>query len=424
MQILINCKGGVYISIIFYKQRFRHPNYKKTPLMNYDQIRYIAKRAGVMYNEEMTHGLFGKLSPGDMEEFNSWEEVARKVRELSYEKVNIYRGIISFNRDTANELGLHTKKDWQIYVETHINTLATINDIKIQNLGFACAVHNERGHPHVHINFWDKSQEVMKNYISKQIPNEIRKQLIKDTFEDRIKEFYEQKGQALNEIREETETIIKEFEQYRKDIYPMEQEEYKKQFETFDEDSIISNISFTKFNSDEIKDIADRLFKLKNMLPKSGRLVYQFLCEDVKKEIDIFVKDIINNNEGLRRAIKLYVESKMNITKLYSSNEEYLKDKGNQYTKEAEKLVANKVLSFIKVLIKKEKEFGKLEFNNHQKQYYAKQLIMDLLEMLGCKAISNDRRFRDSKGMITSTELSKDARKEIYLRNLDKGVER
>lgn len=84
------------MSILMYKQRFQSPNYKRTPKCNYAHIRYIATRPGASKNEEMRHGLFGKLSPGNLTEFKTWQEVARDVRELSYKKINVFRSVISF----------------------------------------------------------------------------------------------------------------------------------------------------------------------------------------------------------------------------------------------------------------------------------------------------------------------------------------
>lgn len=98
------------MSILIYKQRHRHPNQKKTPKCNYAHIGYIATRPGAVKNEGMRHALFGKLEPGEVREFSTWQEAARLVRELSYRRVNMYRGIISFSPETAAELGLTNHK--------------------------------------------------------------------------------------------------------------------------------------------------------------------------------------------------------------------------------------------------------------------------------------------------------------------------
>ena len=52
------------MSILFYKQRHRNPNFKDTAGANYAHIRYIATRPRVMENEAGSHGLFGKLEQG------------------------------------------------------------------------------------------------------------------------------------------------------------------------------------------------------------------------------------------------------------------------------------------------------------------------------------------------------------------------
>lgn len=45
------------MSILFYKQRHRNPNFKDTAGANYAHIRYIATRPRVMKNEAGSHGL-------------------------------------------------------------------------------------------------------------------------------------------------------------------------------------------------------------------------------------------------------------------------------------------------------------------------------------------------------------------------------
>ena len=150
------------MSILIYKQRHRHPNYKKTPKGNYAHIGYIATRPGAVKNKGMRHGLFGKLEPGAVKEFDTWQEAARLVRELSYRRVNMYRGIISFSPETAAELGLSDHKAWEDYIDRHILTLAKFNGIRVQDLQWVAAHHNEKGHPHIHVVFWNAEHEVFQ----------------------------------------------------------------------------------------------------------------------------------------------------------------------------------------------------------------------------------------------------------------------
>lgn len=71
------------MSILVYKQRFRHPNKKDTPEANYAHIRYIATRPRVFKNENMNHGLFRKLEPGTVTEFDDWKNCHRKMKKIT-----------------------------------------------------------------------------------------------------------------------------------------------------------------------------------------------------------------------------------------------------------------------------------------------------------------------------------------------------
>lgn len=112
------------MSILVYKQRHRHPNRKGTPGANYGHVRYIATRPGVMKNEGMGHGLFGKMKPGVLTCFGDWREVAKQAYADARKGCIMYRGVVSFAPQTAKELMLENQRSWQRYIENHILTIA------------------------------------------------------------------------------------------------------------------------------------------------------------------------------------------------------------------------------------------------------------------------------------------------------------
>ena len=85
-------------------------------------------------------------------------------------------------------------------MENHIMTIAGKNGIKRENLQWAAAVHGEKSHPHIHVVFWDKSVRVKNPFTPQQIPNTIRKQMIKDTFAEKILVFAKEKDLAVQEM--------------------------------------------------------------------------------------------------------------------------------------------------------------------------------------------------------------------------------
>lgn len=157
----------------------------------------------------------------------------------------MYRGVISFRIETAMELGLNDFATWQQYAEQHMATLAAHNGIRIENLCWAAAFHNEKDHPHLHVVFWDKNQAIMKNFTHPEIPNRIRKQLIKDTFAYKIKAFCEQRDLAKSGITEITDQVIEQFESHMKSLSPRAFREFQQRFEDEDEDSLLRLLNIT-----------------------------------------------------------------------------------------------------------------------------------------------------------------------------------
>lgn len=405
-----------------YKQRFRNPNYRKTPKCNYAHIGYVATRPGASKNEGMRHGLFGKLSPGKLTEFETWQEAAREIRELSYRRVNMFRGIISFSPETAAEMKLNGHTVWEEYIERHIMTLAQKNGIRAENLSWVAAHHNERGHPHLHVVFWDKNQKLMKNYVSPKIPNSIRIQLIKDTFPEKIAEYCRQKDKIKGELNTVTDELVSAFDEYMQKLYPIEYRRLKEEFGQIGEDewgtspldSIVGNIDLAPY--------LKRLFVLKNKMPKQGRLVYQLLPEEVKAEIDTFVLELKISNDYIRNLVADYAESKCRLAMLYDSDPENLETYRKQAVAEADKLIANKILRIIKSILRNERELSSFEFTQARKEWYTEQMICEILMMLEQNIISLDMEYDDTQKSM-GTELSKTAKKEWYLRHKDKGME-
>lgn len=64
-----------------------------------------------MKNENMGHGLFGKLEPGVVTEFEDWKDVAKLSYANSKKRIVMYRSVVSFAEDTAKELLLKDQKN-------------------------------------------------------------------------------------------------------------------------------------------------------------------------------------------------------------------------------------------------------------------------------------------------------------------------
>lgn len=411
------------MSALIYKQRFFHPNHPKTAVSNYVHIGYIATRPGAVKHPNKRHGLFGKLKPGRLQAFDSWQEVARIARQISREGKNMYRSVISFQTATALELGLTDFTDWQHYLEQHISTLAAQNQIKIENLCWAAAFHNERDHPHLHVVFWDKSQSIIKNFTHPEIPNRIRKQLIKDTFAYKIKEFCALRDEAKSGITEVTDRIVDDFEAYLKRLNPKSFRAFQHRFEREDEDSLLRFPKHHLIESSSVKHLANRLFELRQHLPSSGRLVYQLLPQETKMHLDELVQELLCENRYLAQLVEDYVQAKLELASLYTSDPDRLEKQRGNYQAEAEKRIANRILSTLRTIIKLEKESGAAIRQADRQHALAEQLLLELLTMMESLSMRTQMDVED-KISLMGGELSKQAKKEWLLRHKDRGMER
>ncbi|WP_155990403.1 MobP3 family relaxase [Paenibacillus graminis] len=412
------------ISALIYKQRFFHPNRPKTAVSNYVHIGYIATRPGAVRHENLPHGLFGKMQPGSIDVFQSWQEVARIARDISKQGKNMYRSVISLRTETAMELGLNDFEAWQQYIEQHIATLAAHNRIKTENLCWAAAFHNEKDHPHLHIVFWDKEQTIMKNFTHPEIPNRIRKQLIKDTFAFKIKEFCAERDLAKTGITNITDAILEQFEAHMKSLNPQSFRALRQRFEHADEDSLLRLPKHNLTNSQSVEQLASHLLQLRHALPKNGRLAYQLLTPEAKSLVDEFVQDLLQQNPYLAEMVETYVKAKLEVAKLYTSDPAALTQQSIKYQAEAEKRIANRILSTVRTIIQLEQSSDVAIRQVERYRTWTEQLILELLSVMEQLSMQAQLDYDDKAKVVFGGEWSKQAKKEWLLRQKDKGVDR
>jgi hypothetical protein len=411
------------MSIIIYKQRFAPMKDRFTPVKNYLHIGYIAMRPRAMKNEDGVHGLFGYLTPTEPVDKLPWQETARRIRQLSKQNVNIYRGIISLNRADADERGLITQQNWREYAEQHIHILAEKNKIDTANLGWCGAYHNEGDHPHLHIVFWDREQKIHKNYVSPKIPNDIRIALIKSTFADKIAALYEQKKLAKKNIGGGYEKAVLDFDDYMKTMRAKNFKGAKSEFETYADGKTVNITQY--FNSDEqLAAGAEKLFALRNAIPKGGRVAYKLLPPEAKALVDGLTDDLISDNTYLQTAIEQYIDTLCNLKRLYSSldDPDKLKEYRDKCHADARRQISQKIVKSVKSIISKEYEVKNAEYTAERKAYYTIELMRGILDFFARGIVANSSEGVERHGK-TYGDLSDRAMREWYLKNKDKGME-
>ena len=117
-----------------------------------------------------------------------------------------------------------------------------------------------------------------------------------------------------------------------------------------------------------------------------------------------------------------YVESKLKMVYLYGGNEAYISSQKKRFEKEADKIIANRILGMVKTLNRLDDEYKTIDCQYRQRKYYAEQMILEIMDMFVSLVETNYYHYNEFK-KIWNNELSKDARKELYLKYQDKGYE-
>lgn len=367
-----------------------------------------------MKNENGNHGLFGKMEPGSIQEFTDWKEIAKTAYANSKKGIVMYRSVVSFAEETARELLLRDQKSWQRYIENHIMTIAEKNGIRREHLQWAAAVHGTKGHPHIHVVFWDTSVRAKNPFVRPEIPDAIRRQMIKDTFAEKILAWVKQKDEAVKGMRQITDALVEQFESElrRKNLG---------RYRTVDkmlEDELEQGISC---RPEILAELTDRLFALKETLPEKGRIAYQLLPQECRDQTDEVATFLLAEVPEIRKCFDRYVEAKCRMAGLYATDEAWLKKQKEKFEKEAGKILANRILSGVRAIYRIESEERGAAYMQKQREYLAYSIITEALAMLSQAAYRQENEYDRSQGM--TGEMSKEARKELYMKNQDKGYE-
>ena len=108
------------------------------------------------------------------------------------------------------------------------------------------------------------------------------------------------------------------------------------------------------------------------------------------------------------------------MTELYASDETWLTEQRKAFEKEADKMLANRILSGVRTIIRLEKEMHREDYLSRKREYIASRMILEAMDMLA-QAAWNQEEMPDRQ--MTIGELSKEAKKELILKKQDKGYE-
>ncbi|MEG1779255.1 MAG: MobP3 family relaxase [Oscillospiraceae bacterium] len=404
--------------LVMYKQRHNNIFDAKSTGLNLRHLDYIGRRSGVLKNENMNHGLFGNIEYRyGARNLQTVKEGQELIKKASDEHKHIYKCIISFDRLQEIKLHLTYRQDWETMLNQEVKTIARANGVELKNMRWIGAVHHSVDHPHCHIMLWDDGPlKVKDNFVDPKIPESIRGKLVKNLYPVEFEEYCQQKNIAKKEFQTVLGAMMDDFENI------VEDKTLKQMKQIYGGDLPPKPLKYRNLaDKNSMFKITKELYELRKILPTKGRLQYGFLSEEVKGKADDFVQLLLENDPAMMYARNEYINSKMDFLRLYRDIDNESHDEGSfyqgkekEYTKEADILIANRILKAVKNI---NADMIKTEMG---KRAASEELFESIYNFLTIRAYDDnaaDAYIAQKTAKTQNHEYSKQAKKEYIEKN-------
>jgi len=299
-------------------------NYSPEQSDNSKYVQYMDKRP-------RSHGLFGQNT----------ENLDSVKNELYNHNGIVWRMIISLKEEDAIKFGYTNRQSWENTLRSSFPEAAKAMGIRENNLRWVAAFHAEGGHPHVHLVCWEKKPERPVGLLGRGETKEIKRILLKEIYaEERTKLLTEKtamrdllRSMAKDSISKEID-IIKSVNNMKLEVEALDGKE--------------AGIA-PKLFSEREQELADKIFKLSQLMPGKGRTALAYMPKEVKNLVRE-TADYILNTPHFKNNLNDYLEASKNIAKHYSSKDSSLDDAINKAYVDVRDRICQTVLSSAKEL--------------------------------------------------------------------------
>lgn len=406
------------MALLIFKQWHRIPNMPSTPASNAQNIQYIGERVHVLKDDKTCeNGLFGYINGKYFNDLPT-KTVGNRIYALSLDGITMFRSVISFTPERAEMLELGKDKTrWENYVRSNIRTIAEKNGIDVTGLEWTAAVHDKKGQPHVHINFWNVKQKIGVNFVNAQRCNEIRDKLELDTFGELAEDMT-----ILDEEEEDQNYISDNSDKTRRELISRTFEKEK----TALHEAQNETLSVFKVGGKEIiseapdAELIEKFRSLASEVPEHGQMSYAYMPDDVKANIKEYIELMLTKYPDMRELSDEYIELKETESKMYNSEESAIgrykisttvgkaKDK-------LEKDMANILLKEIKKY-----NFEQRAAGHDTSPLRTANTVLALLTYSSRLLRSTKADVKVGKGYTARVDLSKDAKRDLLNKYRDK----
>lgn len=288
------------MSSIVYKQSYKARASPGVAGLNVRHLQYIATRPGAVYNKGCGFGLWGQLPGDDAIRIQSDLNFAKNVVRRASADHTLYRAIISVGKQDAQEHGLYHRERWEQLVNDHISVIAREMDIKPENFCWCASMHRSKGHPHVHILYWDNSDQPRPEGVPKHQfegkAERIRAEFAGDINREQIRELQGEQRQQSKALRIALQAMCLEANPEKILDLPR------------------------LYNSKLLEGLSGQMAELICKLPSKGSLRYAYLHPDYKALVNRFIDECLKQPD-LAKEVGRYEIQTNRISQLYANGE-------------------------------------------------------------------------------------------------------
>lgn len=304
-------------------------------------IDYIAKRPGVdkgsLNPEDMKHLEYLDARPGSHGLFGNEEKTLEEVKEeLKAHEGITWRAIISLREDDAVKAAYTEREPWEKLLHLQMSRVADVMGIDRKNLRWAAAFHQERGHPHVHVVFWERCPLLTRGKMTQGQIKEIKKSFASEIFREERLRHMQEKSCMREYVRSQAKRDLGKARELLKEI----------KGENPKDDLIIlygSGESSIPPPLRCMKELAGKLNALAEKMPGTGRAALKYMPAEVKAQARDLA-DYILKQPYFKQEMDRYLAAQEMLAKTYTAKPEQIAKARDRAYKDLQDRVANLVV--------------------------------------------------------------------------------
>lgn len=314
-------------SAIIFKQSFKKRTDPGAAGLNVRHLNYIATRPGTVYNRGCGFGLWGRMPEELSERVQTDLEKAKRIVRAASEKHELYRAIVSVGREDAGKYGLYDRAAWERLVRDHIRDIAKQMDIRPEHMCWCASFHCAKGHPHVHLLYWDNSDQPRQAFIPKPVwdkkAERIRAAFSGDIHRDEIRQAQRTQREQNNALRQAVQALCREANPGK----------------------VMDLARLSK--SAALEELSHDLEKLLRQLPISGSLRYAYLPPAYKQLVDELVSKALELPE-LKDELTRYESAVRQVSQLYGNGAEAVEAELEKAREKLRRELGNQVMKAVR----------------------------------------------------------------------------